>query len=192
MQGESSNKRRLTRRHVLKTGAAALGAGTGLLNGPPALEAQSTQAPGHRHRHADRPVLPRPRPPRQHTRRSGDAAAADRPAAGGHPLAGGRALLHDRARRAQHQPGRTRGGAEPLWLRRRRGHRPDGEACPGRRSGRRRGHVAMRPVLPVPAGTSGLLPVHVLLERTRRRCRFLRLLSFRTALLYTQGQVSEA
>jgi len=40
-----SNKRPLTRRHMLKTGAAALGAGTGILNGPPVLEAQSTQAP---------------------------------------------------------------------------------------------------------------------------------------------------
>src|SRR5437588_12258868 len=40
-----SNKRRLTRRHVLKTGAAALGAGTGVLSGTPALEARSTQAP---------------------------------------------------------------------------------------------------------------------------------------------------
>jgi S-(hydroxymethyl)glutathione dehydrogenase/alcohol dehydrogenase len=30
---------------VLKTGAAALGAGTGLLNGPPVLDAQSSQAP---------------------------------------------------------------------------------------------------------------------------------------------------
>jgi S-(hydroxymethyl)glutathione dehydrogenase/alcohol dehydrogenase len=45
MEGRSSNKRRLTRRHVLKTGAAALGAGAGLLNGPPGLDAQSTQAP---------------------------------------------------------------------------------------------------------------------------------------------------
>ena len=48
MQGpedSSRNKRRLTRRHVLKTGAAALGAGAGLLGGPPVLEAQSGQAP---------------------------------------------------------------------------------------------------------------------------------------------------
>jgi S-(hydroxymethyl)glutathione dehydrogenase/alcohol dehydrogenase len=45
MEARSSNKRRLTRRHVLKTGAAALGAGAGLLNGPPVLDAQSTQAP---------------------------------------------------------------------------------------------------------------------------------------------------
>src|SRR3979490_3032003 len=40
-----SNKRRLTRRHVLKTGAAALGAGTSVLSGPPGLSAQPTQAP---------------------------------------------------------------------------------------------------------------------------------------------------
>ena len=45
MEARSSKKRRLTRRHVLKTGAAALGAGTGLLNVPPVLNAQSTQAP---------------------------------------------------------------------------------------------------------------------------------------------------
>jgi hypothetical protein len=44
MKTRSSN-RRLTRRHVLKTGAAAIGAGTGLLNGPPLLDAQSAQAP---------------------------------------------------------------------------------------------------------------------------------------------------
>src|SRR5437762_3168914 len=35
----------VTRRHILKTGAAALGAGTGLVNSPPVLEAQSAQAP---------------------------------------------------------------------------------------------------------------------------------------------------
>ena len=107
MEDRSSHKRRLTRRHVLKTGAAALGAGTGLLNGPPVLDAQSTQAPAVRDRHADGPGLPRPRPPRQHARRSGDAAAADRSAAGGHPLAGRRALLHDRAaaRSAPTRPG---------------------------------------------------------------------------------------
>ena len=40
-----ANKRRLTRRHVLKTGAAALGAGTGVLSGAPVV-AQSSQAPG--------------------------------------------------------------------------------------------------------------------------------------------------
>src|SRR4030088_1927405 len=45
MDAKSNNKRRLTRRHVLKTGAAALGAGTGLLNRSPVLDAQSTQAP---------------------------------------------------------------------------------------------------------------------------------------------------
>jgi S-(hydroxymethyl)glutathione dehydrogenase/alcohol dehydrogenase len=45
METRSSNRPRLTRRHVLKTGAAALGAGTGLLNGPPVLNAQSIQAP---------------------------------------------------------------------------------------------------------------------------------------------------
>src|SRR5712691_6899729 len=45
MDVRSSNKRRLTRRHVLKTGAAALGAGRAVLNGPPVLDAQSTQAP---------------------------------------------------------------------------------------------------------------------------------------------------
>ena len=183
-----SSRRRLTRRHVLKTGAAALGAGTATLNALPALQPIHPGA-RHSHRHADRPVLPRPRPPRQHTRRSGDAAAADRPAAGGHPLPGCRALLHDRARRAQHQSGPTSRSAEPLWLRRRRGRGSDGEACPGRRPGRRRGHVAMRPVLPVPAGPSRLLPVHVLLEHKGSR-RFLRLPSFRTVPLYTQGQVS--
>ncbi|HVH29332.1 MAG TPA: zinc-binding dehydrogenase [Vicinamibacterales bacterium] len=46
MEARPSNKRRLTRRHVLKTGgAAALGAGTGVLNAAPAPSAQSTQAP---------------------------------------------------------------------------------------------------------------------------------------------------
>ena len=45
MEARSSDKRRLTRRHVLKTGAAALGAGASLLKGPPVLDAQSTQAP---------------------------------------------------------------------------------------------------------------------------------------------------
>ena len=45
MEARSTSRRRLTRRHVLKTGAAALGAGTGVLNAPPVLEAQSTQAP---------------------------------------------------------------------------------------------------------------------------------------------------
>ena len=45
MDTRPSNKRRLTRRHVLKTGAAALGAGTSLLNGPSVLDAQTTQAP---------------------------------------------------------------------------------------------------------------------------------------------------
>src|SRR5256885_1089989 len=45
MDVRSSNERRLTRRHVLKTGAAALGAGTGVLGGRPVLEAQSPQAP---------------------------------------------------------------------------------------------------------------------------------------------------
>ena len=45
MEARPSNKRRLTRRHVLKTGAAALGAGTGLMSGPPALDAQPAQAP---------------------------------------------------------------------------------------------------------------------------------------------------
>src|ERR1700680_802515 len=45
MEARSRNKRRLTRRQVLKTGAAALAAGTGLLTGPPVLDAQSTQAP---------------------------------------------------------------------------------------------------------------------------------------------------
>jgi S-(hydroxymethyl)glutathione dehydrogenase/alcohol dehydrogenase len=45
METLSSNRRQLTRRHVLKTGAAALGAGTGLLNGPPVLDAQASQAP---------------------------------------------------------------------------------------------------------------------------------------------------
>ena len=169
MEDRSSDKSRLTRRHVLKTGATALGAGAGLLTGAPVLDAQATQAPAIVTGTQTGRVLPRPRSPRQHPRRSGDAAAANRPAAGGHPLPGCRALLHDRARRAQHQPGPASGGAEPLRLRRRRGRRPDGEARPGRRPGRRRGHVAMRPVLPVPAGSSGLLPVHVLLERTRGR-----------------------
>ena len=169
MQGESSNKRRLTRRHVLRTSAAALGAGTGLLGGPPVLGAQSAPDTGHRDRDPDGPVVPRPRSPRQHPRRAGDAAPADRPAAGSDPFAGGRALLHDRTRRAQHQPRRPRGGPEPLRLRRRRGHRTDGEARPGWRSGCRRRHVAVRAMLPVPAGTSRLLPVHVFLERAGRR-----------------------
>lgn len=44
METGSSTRRRLTRRHVLKTGAAALGAGTGLLNGTEP-GAQSSQAP---------------------------------------------------------------------------------------------------------------------------------------------------
>src|SRR5688572_32009636 len=41
MEAGSSKKRRLTRRHVLTTGATALGAGTGLLNGAPVLFAQA-------------------------------------------------------------------------------------------------------------------------------------------------------
>jgi len=45
MEIRSSTRRRLSRRHVLKTGAAALGAGTGLLNGPPVVNAQPNQAP---------------------------------------------------------------------------------------------------------------------------------------------------
>jgi S-(hydroxymethyl)glutathione dehydrogenase/alcohol dehydrogenase len=45
METRSRNKRRLTRRHVLTTGAAALGAGTGLVTGQSVLGAQSTQAP---------------------------------------------------------------------------------------------------------------------------------------------------
>ena len=45
MDTRSSQKRRLTRRHVLKTGAAALGAGTSLLTEPSVLEAQAAQAP---------------------------------------------------------------------------------------------------------------------------------------------------
>jgi S-(hydroxymethyl)glutathione dehydrogenase/alcohol dehydrogenase len=45
MGTESSGKRRLTRRRVLKAGATALGGGTALLAGAPALEAQPAQAP---------------------------------------------------------------------------------------------------------------------------------------------------
>src|SRR5438128_8029148 len=45
MGGGPRDKRRLTRRHLLKTGATALGAGAGLLSAPSSLDAQSTQAP---------------------------------------------------------------------------------------------------------------------------------------------------
>jgi S-(hydroxymethyl)glutathione dehydrogenase/alcohol dehydrogenase len=45
MGNESNTRRRLTRRHVLKTGATALGGGAAVLAGGPMLEAQATQAP---------------------------------------------------------------------------------------------------------------------------------------------------
>ena len=44
MENGSNQKRRLTRRHVLKSGAAALGGGAALLGGAPAPRA--AQAPG--------------------------------------------------------------------------------------------------------------------------------------------------
>ena len=45
MGTESNGKRRLTRRRVLKAGATALGGGTALLTGMPAVDAQNAQAP---------------------------------------------------------------------------------------------------------------------------------------------------
>ena len=45
MGTESSGKRRLTRRRVLKAGATALGGGTALLTGMPEAGAQNAQAP---------------------------------------------------------------------------------------------------------------------------------------------------
>ena len=45
MGTESNGKRRLTRRRVLKAGATALGGGTALLAGTPAVGAQNAQAP---------------------------------------------------------------------------------------------------------------------------------------------------
>ena len=45
MGTESNGKRRLTRRRVLKAGATALGGGTALLTGMPAVGAQNAQAP---------------------------------------------------------------------------------------------------------------------------------------------------
>ncbi|HYJ95660.1 MAG TPA: hypothetical protein VEV86_13605, partial [Vicinamibacterales bacterium] len=45
MGTESNGKRRLTRRRVLKAGATALGGGTALLAGMPAVGAQNAQAP---------------------------------------------------------------------------------------------------------------------------------------------------
>ena len=119
----SNGKRRLTRRRVLKAGATALGGGAALLTGAPALAAQQAQAPavltGTQTGRTFRGLVRH----EQHARRSADATAADRPAAGRHPLNGCGALLHDRARRAQHQRDSPRRGPEPLRLRRGRGRR---------------------------------------------------------------------
>ena len=101
---------------------------------------QNAQAAGRADRDADRPHVPRPRPPRHHARRPGAAAPADRSAPGRDPIAGRGAVLHDRPRRARHQPDPARGSAESLRLRRRRGRRRDGEARPGGRPRRRGGH----------------------------------------------------
>ena len=123
MQGESSNKRRLTRRHVLRTSAAALGAGAGLLGGPPAIGAQSAQAPAIATgtqtgrsfrglvRHAStldvQEMRLLPIDPRQVVIRSLAVAPC-------YTIVRGALNTN---------PARPRGGPKPLRLRRRRGHR---------------------------------------------------------------------
>ena len=58
MDNRSSRRRRLTRRHVLKSGATALGGGAALLTGCRPRRARRA-GPGRAHGHADRPHVPR-------------------------------------------------------------------------------------------------------------------------------------
>ena len=169
MGTESNGKRRLTRRRVLKAGATALGGGTALLAGMPAVGAQKRRP---------RPCSPTRRRDARSAGSCATTATLDVQEMRLLPIdprqvvirsTGRRAVLHDRARRAQHQPDSPRRGPQPLRLRRRRGSWRDGQARAGRRSRRRRRHLAVRPVLPVPARPTGLLSVHLLLERAGRR-----------------------
>ena len=188
----SNNRRKVTRRRVLKAGATALGGGAALLTGAPALEAQQAQAPavltGTQTGRTFRGLVRHdstldvqemrllPIDPRQVVIRSLAVAPCY-------------TIVRGALSTNADPPSR---GAQPLRLRRRRGRRRDGQARAGRRSRRRRGHVAVRPVLSVPARSSGLLPVHVLLERARRGAVSAVRRSFATARRSTRRRASAA
>ena len=169
MDNRSSRRRRLTRRDVLKSGATALGGGAAMLTGAPAADALGAQAPAVltgtqtgrtfrglvRHSNTldvqDMRLLPID--PRQVVIRSTAVAPC-------YTIVRG-ALSTNTIQRAEVPNHCGFGVVEAVGA--------AGEARPGRRPRRRRRHVAVRPVLPVPAGPPGLLSVHVLLERAGRR-----------------------
>ena len=191
--GTGSNaRRRLTRRGVLKAGATALGGGAALLTGMPDMARRTPQAPavltgtqtGRTFRGLVRHDTTLDVQPMRLLR--------DRPATGRHPLASRRPCYTIVRGALSTNAIRPRRGPEPLRLRRRRGGRRDGQARAGRRPRRRRRHVAVRPVLPVPAWPAGLLPVHVLLERAGRRAIRSVCASCSTAHPSTRRQASAA